>query len=243
MTNNIMNRGDANHNALTVVFDCNGSEVKLSPQIVAQFLTGGANISLPEFKFFTELCKVRKLNPFLKEAYIIKYSDRQPAQIVVSKEVIIKRAVLHPDFDGRSQGIIVENNETGEIFEKNGTFYVPTKEKLVGAWAKVYRKNWKYPVYTTVRFDEVAAKKSDGSLNSQWSQKGATMVEKVALVRALREAFIEDLGSMYDESETGGIARVGEEPIKIEPELVDSEAQDAESENVEDLFDDQTRMA
>jgi phage recombination protein Bet len=236
MANNIMNN---NHKELTVAFDCNGSEVKLSPQIVAQFLTGGANITLPEFKFFTELCKVRKLNPFLKEAYIIKYSDRQPAQMVVSKEVIIKRAVLHTEFDGRNQGVIVEKNDTGEIIEKNGTFYTPAKEKLVGGWAKVWRKNWKEPVYITVRFDEVATKKSDGSLNSQWSQKGATMVEKVALVRALREAFIEDLGAMYDESETGEIADAQAEPVKIKHEVIEPEliqTQDDESESVEDLL-------
>ena len=74
-------------------------------------------------------------------------------------------------------------------------------EKLVGAWAKVFRKDWEFPTYVTVSFDEVAQKKKDGTLNSNWYSKGATMVEKVALVRALRETFVEELGGMVDEDE------------------------------------------
>ena len=80
------------------------------------------------------------------------------------------------------------------------TFKLPN-DVLVGAWAKVYRKDWDYPVYVTVGFDEVAQRKSSGDLNANWSKKGATMVEKVALVRALREAFVEDLGGMIEEDE------------------------------------------
>ena len=58
-----------------------------------------------------------------------------------------------------------------------------------------------YTTYITVTFDEVAQRKSNGELNSNWANKGATMVEKVALVRALRETFAEDLGGMIDEDE------------------------------------------
>jgi phage recombination protein Bet len=152
---------------------------------------------MPEFKMFTELCKSRKLNPFLREAYIIKFGT-QPAQIVVGKDAILKRAILNKNFNGREQGIIVKN-ENG-IEERKGTFRLKD-EVIVGGWAKVYRKDWDYPVYITVSFDEVAQRKKDGGLNSNWATKSATMVEKVALVRALREAFVEDLGGMIDEDE------------------------------------------
>lgn len=96
-------------------------------------------------------------------------------------------------------GVIVLTDK-GEVVERKGSFKLPT-EKLVGGWAKVYRKNWEFPTYCSVSFDEVAQKKSDGTLNSNWSGKGATMVEKVAKVRALRETFIEDLGGMYEAEE------------------------------------------
>lgn len=188
----------------TVVYEVDGQEIKLSPSIVQKYIVGDDNgtITMPEFKFFTELCKVRKLNPFLKEAYCIKFGN-QPAQIVVGKDAVLKRAILNPDYNGMESGVIVEKIETGEIIERKGTFYLKTKETLVGGWAKVYRKNWEYPTYCSVSFDEVAQTKRDGGLNSNWASKGATMVEKVAKVRALRETFIEDLGGMYEAEEMG----------------------------------------
>lgn len=191
-------------NELTVKYDVDGQEVKLTPSIVQQYIVGAENaqITMPEFKFFTELCRARKLNPFLKEAYCIKYG-KQPAQIVVGKDAVLKRAILNPNFDGIESGVIVQVIETGEIVERKGTFYIKAEEKLVGGWARVYRKNWNHPTYCSVSFDEVAQTKSDGTLNSNWAGKGATMVEKVAKVRALRETFIEDLGGMYEAEEMG----------------------------------------
>jgi len=187
-------------NEISVVYNVGDNEVKLTPKIVVEYLTGGNNITLSEFKLFSELCKVRGLNPFLKEAYIIKYGD-SPAQIVVGKDAILKRAILHPQFDGREQGVIILSSE-GEVVERKGTFFL-ANETLVGGWAKVYRKDWKYPVYVTVSFSEVAQTKRDGQLNQQWATKGATMAEKVALVRAAREAFVDDIGGMYDADEMG----------------------------------------
>ena len=187
-------------NELMVQFSVDGNDIKLTPKIVQDYIVGSDNgkITLQEFKFFTELCKARKLNPFLKEAYLIKFG-KNPAQIVVGKDAILKRAIVHPQYDGREQGIIVQK-ENNEIEYRKGTFKLPN-EKIVGGWAKVYRKDISHPTEITVSFDEVAQRKGDGSLNANWSKKGATMVEKVALVRALRETFVEDLGGMIDENE------------------------------------------
>ena len=183
---------------IAVVYSVDDQEIKLTQKIVSEYLANGTQVTMPEFKMFTSLCKARGLNPFLKEAYIIKFGN-SPAQIIVGKDAILKRAILHPDFNGRQQGIIVINSD-GEAVEKVGTFLLDS-ETLAGGWAKVYRKNWEHPVYVTVSFLESAQKKRDGSLNSQWNTKGATMIEKVALVRALREAFIENTGGMYDADE------------------------------------------
>lgn len=218
-----MSNQDQNQKAqkaeLTVVYEANGEKITLTPSIVQNFLVGDSGtITLQEFKFFTELCKARKLNPFLKEAYCIKFGS-QPAQIVVGKDAILKRAIIHPDYDGMESGVIVQVIETGEIIERKGTFYLNSEEKLVGGWAKVYRKNWKYPTFCSVSFDEVANKKKDGSLNSNWAGKGATMVEKVAKVRALRETFIEDLSGMYDADETN-IPAPESPSAPSEPEII-----------------------
>lgn len=200
--NNQETKNKTNLPELSVVYEIDGNEVKLTPKIVQEYIVGNndVEITLQEFKLFTELCKVRKLNPFLQEAYLIKYSNSVPAQLVVGKDAILKRAVLNPNYDGMESGVILENNETLEVIERPGTF-VPTNHNLVGGWAKVYVKNRKYPSYTSVNLSEVAQTKKDGTLNSNWAGKPATMVEKVAKVRALREAFVEDLGGMYEAEE------------------------------------------
>lgn len=187
-------------NEITVKYNIGEDEIKLTPSIVQNYIVGtDATITMQEFKLFTELCKVRKLNPFLREAYLIKYKSGTPASIVVGKDAIVKRAVLNPNFNGMESGIIVTNDKN-EVIERPGTFKLPS-ELLVGAWAKVYRKDWQFPIYSSVSLEETIQKKSDGSVNSNWSKQPATMIEKVAKVRALREAFVEDLSGMYEAEE------------------------------------------
>ena len=188
------------NNELVVSYKVDDQEIKLTPKIVQDYLVGTtAQITMPEFKLFTELCKVRKLNPFLREAYLIKYSNNQPASIVVGKDAILKRAVLNPKYNGMKSGIIVVN-EKGETIERKGTFKLDN-ETLVGGWAEVFRKDWENSIYSSVSLSEAIQKKGNGEPNSNWSKQPATMIEKVAKVRALREAFVEDLGGMYEAEE------------------------------------------
>lgn len=221
---------------IEVRYEINGEQIRLTPKIVQDYIVGDSGtITLPEFKFFTELCKARKLNPFLKEAYCIKFGN-QPAQIVVGKDAILKRAIIHPDYDGMESGIIVINTASGEIIERKGTFYLRNTEQVVGGWAKVYRKNWKYPTYCSVSFDEVANRKKDGTLNSNWAGKGATMVEKVAKVRALRETFIEDLQGMY-EAEEMNVPAPAEAPTAPSEIIIEQQPEPVESQPVDVTFD------
>ena len=204
---------------LVVKFEVEGQEIKLTKQIVQEYIVGtDAPITNQEFKLFTELCKVRKLNPFLREAYLIKYKAGTPAQLVVGKDAILKRAVLNPNYDGMECGIIVQK-EDGSIEERQGTFKLGT-EQLVGGWARVFRKDWTHPTYSSVSFNEVAQRKNDGSLNSNWSTKGATMVEKVAKVRDLRETFVEDLAGMYEAEEIQQDIPQ-QEPIEVQADVIE----------------------
>ena len=223
------NKEELQKNSLSVVYEVEGQTIKLTPQIVQDYLVGtSAKITLPEFKLFTELCKVRMLNPFLREAYLIKYSNNQPASIVVGKDAILKRAVLNPKYNGMKSGIYV-TNENGEIVKRNGTFKLPT-ETLVGGWAEVYRKDWNNSIEASISLEEAIQKKGNGEPNSNWAKQPATMIEKVAKVRALREAFVEDLGGMYEADEMN----VDLPEIKEEDKIIQQDdIPDAEIENIE----------
>ena len=212
-------------NELTVEYEVEGQKIKLTPSIVQQYIVGtNAKITLQEFKLFTELCKVRKLNPFLREAYLIKYKEGTPAQLVVGKDEKIKRAVLNPNYDGIESGIIIKK-EDGTIEERQGTFKLE-EEELVGGWARVFRKDWTHPTYSSVSFNEVAQKTGQGQLNSNWANKGATMVEKVAKVRALRETFVEDLSGMYEAEEVEQDLPV--ETVETQAEVVTQDEEETE---------------
>lgn len=214
---------------IVVKYEIDGQEIKLTPSIVQEYIVGTtAKITMPEFKLFTELCKVRKLNPFLREAYLIKYSEKQPASIVVGKDAILKRAVLNEQYDGMKSGIIV-TNENMEVIERKGTFKLPG-ENLVGGWAEVFRKDWKNSIYCSVSLEESIQKKNDGTPNSNWTKQPATMIEKVAKVRALREAFVEDLAGMYEAEEMNVDLPVSEKQEEI---IEQNDTLDAEYEEKE----------
>ena len=73
-----------------VTYEVAGQEVKLSYSIVRKYLTkGNADVTDQELVQFISVCKFNKLNPFLNEAYLIKFKSAigdGNAQMVVSKE-------------------------------------------------------------------------------------------------------------------------------------------------------------
>lgn len=193
-----------------------GTNISLTFNAVQNYIVGtDKKISEQEFVLFAALCKARKLNPLTKEAYLIKYGTA-PAQMVVSKDVVLKRAVLHPQYDGKESGVIVRTAD-GSIIERAGCFVDLENEKLLGGWCKVYRKDWKRPEYMSVSLEEAASRKGDGTINATWLTKSATMVEKVAKVRALREAFVEEFGGMYIEDEISDSTQTTNEPVVADP--------------------------
>lgn len=145
-----------------------------------------------ETMIFLKLCQARNLNPFLKEAYLIKYDSGKPAQMVVGKDKFTKTAEEHPQFDGFKAGIIVGVGDV--IQEREGTFY-QKGEELLGGWAEIYRKDRKMPFKQTVSLQEF----DKGMAN--WKTMPGTMIRKVALVQALRECFATDLAGCYDSAE------------------------------------------
>lgn len=205
-----------------VEYEANGEVVKLSPAMIKKYLvSGGGNVSDGEIMMFLSLCRYQHLNPFLREAYLIKYGSSDPATIVTGKDVFTKRADAHPNYKGKKAGIIVLK-EDGSIEEREGTMVLP-KETLVGGWAKVFIKD-KEPEYQSVSFEEYAGRKKDGTLNSQWSKKPATMIRKVAVVQALREAFPDRFQGMYAQEEFSEVSDIKLDTEKIVAEEIEQNA-------------------
>jgi phage recombination protein Bet len=155
---------------------------------------------------FLELCKARNLNPFTNEVYLIKYNEKDTAQAVVGKETFTRKAEQNPYFAGFEAGIIVRN-EAGEMERRPGTFYIDG-ETLLGGWARVYRNDKEYPFTDEVALKEYVQVTRDGTPNKFWRTKPGTMIRKVAMCHALREAFPSEFGGLYDQSELDAVKEV-----------------------------------
>jgi phage recombination protein Bet len=145
------------------------------------------------------VCKYNRFNPFLNEAYLIKYSSKNPAQIVLGKSAYIKRATEHPKYAGHESGVIVKLGN-GNLEYRKGTV-VLDGETLIGGWSKIHMHGYKVPLEHSVKLEEYIQYKNDGTKNTFWKNKPATMIRKVALVQNLREAFPEYFTGTYDSSE------------------------------------------
>lgn len=202
VTNSLAGKNATKANEQVVEYMAGGMKVKLTPSIVRNYLVSGDKdrVSIQEVAMFMNLCKFSGLNPWLKEAYCIKYGN-EPATMVVGKEAFEKRAEENPAYDGDESGIVVID-ENGVISYRKGTLKLPGEE-IIGGYAEVWRKDRKYSTRIEVSFEEYAGRKKDGTLNSQWAKKPATMIRKVALVQALREAFPKSFGGMYIAEEQG----------------------------------------
>lgn len=187
-------------------FEANGQLVELDANTVREYLVNGdAEVSDQEVAMFINLCKYQGLNPFVREAYLIKYDKTKPATMVVGKDAFTRRAAQIKECKGWSAGVAVLTAK-GEYQEREGTI-VTNGEKLVGGWCEILRDGWQKPFKATVNLGEYNTGKS------QWSKMPATMIRKVAIVSALREAFPDKFQGMYDQSEMGVNGELPEDEI------------------------------
>ena len=179
-----------------VVYQTDSGEVSLTVGMIKQFLAVGSKpISMKEAIVFMQLCKFNGLNPFVRDAYLIKFGE--DASMVTSKNAIMKRLVATTGYKGHKAGIIVL--VSGEMIKREGTIIL-TDEELIGGWAEVYMEG-KLPIYADAMLSEYIGKTKKGEINKNWRERPATMIRKVALMAAAREAAPGKLGSLYSEDE------------------------------------------
>lgn len=207
-----------------VKYDSPSGEITFTAQEVKERLC--PNIEDKELALVMALCQAQKLNPFTKDVYIIKYGT-SPASIVTSKEVFTKRAQANPNFEGYQAGLTFLTPDN-QIIQREGSMPVAGWE-LLGGWCKVYVKGYRVPIYDEVSFKEYSTGKSN------WSKMPGTMIRKVALCHALREAFPDDFQGLYGSEEMG---KAGEtvadieygtsEPVTVAQEYIEPEPTEEE---------------
>ena len=139
-----------------------------------------------EMYVFKKLCEDSGANPFLRDIHVVKYGANSPASFIFGKDYFTKVA--------RAQkaiwdcGILVVRQGESIETKKVGTFMLPT-DTLVGGWCDVHTKDGTIP--TTVLLDDFDTGKS------LWLKMPGTMIEKCAIVKALRMAFPEKLAGAY----------------------------------------------
>lgn len=202
-----------------VSYEVNGETVNLSFQIVRNFITRGCkDVSDAECIMFISLCKANKLNPFVGDAWLVKYDSKTPAQMVTARDAFMKRAETRDTYEGYQSGVIVIRNN--KVEEQEGEFFLPS-DQLVGGWAKVYRSDRKFPIVSRVRMQEYNTNKST------WAGKPATMIQKVAEAHAFRKAFPVDMSGLYTPEEMPDVQEQRPAPSTTEANKALAEFQDA----------------
>ena len=172
----------------------NGASVEITPKDVIDYLC--PNATAQEVGLFLQLCSTQRLNPWTGEAFLVKYAEDKPAQIVTGKETFTKRASANPDYEGFEAGVVYTDVH-GQVRQREGSAVYPSAgEALVGGWCRVYVRG-KRPFYDEVSLSEYSTGRS------LWRSKPATMVRKVALVHCLREAFPDAFAGLFSAEELG----------------------------------------
>ena len=185
----------------------NGQDVEVTEQDVRDLMAANGNatgnVTSQEIKAYMRLCQAQRLNPFTKDAYIVKYGS-SPATVIAGKETFTKRAQRNPRFRGYTAGITVIGTDGG-LHRREGSMLL-AGETIIGGWCRVCIEGYDAPMYDEVSFAEYNTGKSN------WVKIPATMIRKVAICHALREAFPEDLGGLYGSEEIDQARQEGQQP-------------------------------
>jgi len=196
---------------LAVVYsDEKGQEIKLTASDIVEYISTDSSVTEKEVFTFLNMCKYLKLNPFLKEIYLIKYKD-SPATFVISYQTLLKRAEENKNFNG------YETEVKGEIPNMSAT-------------AVVYRKDRSYPVKITVNYSEAVKTVMDRQTKelrptNMWKSMPEWMLRKVALARALKEAFPSAIGNA--QVSVSEIVDIDSEDKRVQEEIKEGDGQKA----------------
>lgn len=192
----------------------------LSLEEIKQYISPRATEA--EAFVFLRYCQAMELDPFAKDAYLVKYADSAPASIVISIDMLHRRAARHPDFKPLQSGIVVENDD-GNLVYRDGEI-VPAGHKLIGGWAEGngYRSE--------VSFERWSRNQAT------WKSMPERMIKTAAEREVLRKGYVSEINPLFVDPEGLNID-VGD-PVaeKVEEaKVIDSTAREIPEAPVEGL--------
>jgi phage recombination protein Bet len=202
-------------------------EISLSVDTVLAYhakpTRSGAKPTRADVVNFIKLCEARQLNPYVGDAYLVGFDSQDGPQfnLITAHQALLKRAEVHPSFDGMLSGVIVEMN--GAIHELDGDF-MPPGSKLLGAWAVANRKD-----RTHNKREKVNLSAFDSG-RSRWKSDKAGMIVKCAEASALRLSFPSQIAGLYCQEEMDRVIEGEAKVTIIEP--VDDVPQPTKSEQL-----------
>lgn len=205
------------------------SSIKLNVTIIKHYVCiptkSGKLCSDRDAVRFMMLCRSRGLNPFEGDCFLQGYDGKNGPEfsLITAHQAFLKRAELHPEFNGMESGVIVKNDD--KVINREGDFMLD-EDVLLGAWATVHFKNRKVPMVERLNLRTFA--KGYG----RWEIDPAGMIVKCAQASALRTAFPTQIGGMYLREEievkTDAPTLTGTGEIEVQTVTVDTEKKSQE---------------
>lgn len=218
----------SNEKALAVSYEVDGEEISLNPGIVLKYMIddGNANIPNKEMARIIMTCKARNLNPFTGDVIVTHYRQKNgetKCSLVTTKDFFTRRAEANPRYKGKEAGITIISKDGRPVRREGSCIYRSLGEVLVGGWCRVHVEG-REPEYAEVSLEEY------DQHQALWKSKPATMIRKVAVSQALREAFPNDFNGLYEPEEMGMDEEKLEAPVPLEEvaEIIEEEAEEAE---------------
>lgn len=169
--------------------DLSRQQVDLLKQTVCKGATDA------ELKFFLEVCKVKRLDPFSGHIHAVKRKERGVEKM--THQVGIDGFRLIAERTGQRDG-----EDAPEWCGTDGAWTTVwlKREHPAACRVRVYRKGHGRP-YVGLAYWDFYAQEYDGKPNRMWAKGGPNMIAKCAEALALRKAFPEELSGVFSQEE------------------------------------------
>ena len=203
--------------AAVMVYEArDGQTITLNFDTIRRYLVQGhpEYVTPSEFMYFMGVAKSGGMNPFKRDCWLIKYSQKDNAAIITAIGFLRSRAKAQRDCKGWKTGIIVMRDK--EVVYSDGLKLAG--DELIGGWARGKPEGWDEDTIIEVNLDGYIKRKQDGSITAFWKpEKQPTQIAKVAESQLLRTLWPDEFQNIYTDAEispddgTKGLPEIPEE--------------------------------